>query len=120
MGRQKQRTKLFKLVCKNAQQIYSRFESSSWNKKDPQSNKKQLITNKAGEKFRKKLTKLSHETEWNLVKKEWKVTNEVPLDKRRTQCLCGKANLKYVTNLKNIKNDNIVTAGKCCIEQLKW
>ncbi|CAF1027333.1 unnamed protein product [Adineta steineri] len=113
-------TKLMKLVCKNSQQIRSRFTNSTWIKKDPQSNKKQLVISKVGEKFRKKLTKLSVEKEWGLVRREWRVTNEVPLDKRRTQCLCGKPNLINVTNLKNIKNDIIVTAGNCCIEQLKW
>lgn len=52
-------------------------------------------------------------------KKEWIVIKHAQMIKQRQQCLCGRANLKFITYLKNKNNNNEVTAGNCCILTLQ-
>jgi hypothetical protein len=55
-----------------------------------------------------------------LKKKEWVVVEKVPMFKQREKCLCGRANLKYVTYLKNVLNNQEITSGNCCLLTFNW
>jgi len=139
------KTKLLKMVCKNAQLMRDRFRDASWTSKTSQSDTKPLIINKTGEKFRSKIAKLSVGKTWSSIQKvcikknlfeiiiltnylfslsekkqEWVVVNKVPMFKQREQCLCGRANLKYVTYLKNVINNREITSGNCCLLTFNW
>lgn len=127
------RTKLFKAVIKQARLMRAPFRRCS-SSKLPFS-----VISKNGEKFRAKLIQLSVSTRWadveqvrvkSLIKlketclclyirKEWIVFKHVQISKRREQCLCGKGNLKFVTYLKNIRNNREVASGNCCLLTLK-
>jgi len=63
------KTKLLKMVCKQAQLMRDPFRNSSSISKAAQLNKKPLSLNKTGEKFRSKLVALSLEKTWSLVQK---------------------------------------------------
>ena len=68
-------TKLLKMVCKRSQLMREPFRNSSWTNKTTQSDKKPLIMNKVGEKFRLKLSKLS-------LGKTWSSIQEVYINKK--------------------------------------
>ncbi|CAF2721616.1 unnamed protein product [Rotaria sp. Silwood2] len=140
-------TKLLKNVLKHSELMRARFCNSSWTSKTSQIDKKSLTVNKTGQKFRSKIAKLSVGKQWSVIlevcfiekkhfilpirillpigyysiskKKEWIVVKHVQMAKQHEQCLCGRANLKFVTYLKNKKNNKEVTAGNCCILTLQ-
>ncbi len=63
------KTKLLKVVCKQSQLMREPFQNSSWTNKIDQFDKKTLIANRTGEKFRSKVTKLSVAKTWALIQK---------------------------------------------------
>jgi hypothetical protein len=65
----KLKTKLFKLVCKRSELMREPFRNSSWSNKKTQSDKKALIVNKSGERFRSKIAKLSLGKTWSAIQK---------------------------------------------------
>ena len=134
----KPKTKLMKLVCQRAQTMRSAYRDPSQAKKIDATDRKPLPVSKIGERFRSKITELSVEKSWPLIRKvsvdqnelfhrinvifhslqkskEWIVVRQIYLFKQRKQCLCGKDNLKFATYLKNKKNNNEIVAGNCCI-----
>ncbi|CAF1391404.1 unnamed protein product [Rotaria sordida] len=113
------KTKLLKLVCKQAELTLARFRGSSSTNKTNQTDKNLSFINKTGERFRKKLAQLSVGTTLSSIKKEWIIIKQVQLSKLREQCLCGRPNLKFVTYLKNTINNKEITAGNCCLLTFK-
>ncbi len=63
------KTKMLKMVCKSAQLMRDRFRDSSWTSKTSQLDKKPLVTNKTGKKFRSKVAKLSVGKTWSSIRK---------------------------------------------------
>ncbi|CAF1411246.1 unnamed protein product [Rotaria sp. Silwood1] len=115
----KLKTNLLKIVCKRSELTRARFCGSSWTNKISETDKKSLFVNKTGEKFRSKVAKLSVGKTWSSIQEEWIVVKQVQLLKHREQCLCGRTNLKFVTYLKNKKNEKEITSGNCCLLTLQ-
>lgn len=65
----KLKTKLLKNVLKHSQIIRSCFSNSSWTSKTSRLDKKSLTINKAGQKFRSKIAKLSVGKTWLAIRK---------------------------------------------------
>ncbi|CAF1451997.1 unnamed protein product [Adineta ricciae] len=95
--------------------IRERFQNSDTTNKKPQEKKFDSLVNKTGARFRSKLAKLSVGKTWLEIEEEWIILRQVQLSKQGEQCLCGKANLKFITYLKNIHNKKLIIAGNCCL-----
>ena len=63
------KAKLLKLVCKQAGIVRNQFKTVSWKNKDVSLVKKHATQNKPGDRFRRKIAKLSCDKTWPHIRK---------------------------------------------------
>lgn len=95
------------MVCKQSGAMHARFHGSSWAKKTKnQSDRLPSSINKAGERFRSKVAKLSVGHTWSLIRKVGPVNRcfVIILSKKRNGSLSKK--LKCLNGVNNVYVDD--------------
>ena len=72
--------------------------------------------NKTEYKLFQEISKISVSSDWNDIKKEWKLFEVYESDDPQT-CLCGKYPIMEICVLENIKNENIAEVGNSCVNK---
>jgi len=72
--------------------------------------------NKTEYKLFQEISKISIGSDWNDIKKEWKLSEVYESDDPQT-CMCGKYPIMEICVLENIKNKNIAEVGNSCVNK---
>ena len=72
------------------------------------------------EKFTKRIVSESESNHWDNAVKEWDISNSKEDRNARSECICGKERIRYLFEITNLKNRNVLfPIGSSCIKKFK-